>query len=539
MAETSENKNARPNDIAGFSCRIVNYKGEAIDITDQVDTFNIYEDLTSPVSSCELLIIDALGLPERFPIVGEEYVVMTYRTRGQKKFQDRDGEKHQEEYDLRVRSFRVYKLRNKVESKERQHNYVLMCVDDHLMLNEMTDLDGSFVGQNCTLAANTIFHNNFIKTDEVFRPFDKYPRLYGVNKNDVLKSVNNSSYIAPGVTPFEAITYLREEAQHENNLDNNSDYVFFQTYLGFHLTTLSELKNQTPQFKFVVQDGAAEERKQDTVPREETGEREDQNDRMTVNNFSIKKTFDTLHNLSLGTYGNRVAAIDILTKKFDEKSFSYNEDYKKLKTLDVGRLTTDDSLFKFSGSTHTRYLPTELLSTNINTGSPTGFTPTESSYATTPYFFPIDKENPDEKKDKISGTISNKAASERLAKIIANDPKLANPRRKQHVLNERISSKALLDNILINITVPGNSDVKVGDTINLYIPQTSSGMDELMYNMFFGQVDPKFLVVKLRQSYENKAQGYQTVLTVIKDSFKDEIATTVQKVNDSEGVSDD
>ena len=55
--------------------------------------------------------------------------------------------------------------------------------------------------------------------------------------------------------------------------------------------------------------------------------RDDQEDELddakTVLRFKLKKTFDSLHHLGLGTYGNRVAAIDILTKRFDEKSFSY------------------------------------------------------------------------------------------------------------------------------------------------------------------------------------------------------------------------
>jgi len=528
---TSENKNSLPNDIAGYAVKLVNYKGEGTDITEIVETFSLYEDLFSPACSLELIVVDASGLPEITPIVGEEYIVLTYRTRGFKK--------GKEEYPLRRRSFRIYKLSKKEEAAERQTNYVLSCIDDHLLLNEMVDLNSSYVGQNCTLAANTIFENSFIKTDETFRPFDKYPRLYGVNTNDVKESTNNSSYIAPGVTPFEAITYLRDEAEHRNNLDNNSDYVFFQTYLGFHLTTLSELKAQKPQFKFVVQDGAAEEsKKNEAVPKEEGDEREDTTNHQTINKFQVKKTFDTLHNLGLGTYGNRVAAIDILTKKFDEKIFSYDSDYKNLNTLATGRLTTKDSLFRYSGSTHTRYLPTELLSTNVNTGSPTGFTQTESSYATTPYFFPVNKKNPDEKKDKMSGTINNEDAQKRLSTIISKDPRLANPRKKHQLLNNRISGKAILDNIIIDLVVPGNSDIKVGDTIYLYIPQTSANLEETFYNKFFGQKDPKFLVTNVRHSYATGVTNFFTVLTVVKDSLHDEIETIMAGVNASTGKAD-
>ena len=75
---------------------------------------------------------------------------------------------------------------------------------------------------------------------------------------------------------------------------------------------------------------------------------------------------------------------------YHEKSFSYSEQYRTLNPMDQGRLISDKSLYRFSGSTHTRYLPTELLSNSIPTGVPTGFNNSIANYSQTPYFYPID-----------------------------------------------------------------------------------------------------------------------------------------------------
>ena len=92
-----------------------------------------------------------------------------------------------------------------------------------------------------------------------------------------------------------------------------------------------------------------------------------------------------------------------------------------------------------------------------------------------------------------------------------------------------------MDTIVVDILVPGNSDIKVGDTINFYLPQTSADIDDKLYNMFFGQKDPKFLVVKLNQKFINEVSSYHTLMTIVKDSFKDEVETIMKKRADSLG----
>ena len=83
------------------------------------------------------------------------------------------------------------------------------------------------------------------------------------------------------------------------------------------------------------------------------------------------------------------------------------------------------------------------------------------------------------------------------------------------------------------------TELKVGDTINFYLPQTSANLDGELYNFFFGQRDPKFLVVKLNQKYTTQVTSYHTIITIVKDSYKDEITTIMKKVADSKGQPSD
>ena len=540
MSQSSGSNEATgiPSEAIDVQVKITNFNDEISDITNLVYGFSIYEDLFSATNSCEIMVSDAEGLKEILPIVGDEHVTITYRTRGIKKA---PGEQYRE----RVRSFKIFKLEKVVEAAERQQSYLIQGIDDHQILNEMIDLNQSFVGQNCVTAIANIFKSNFItNVDSEFRPFDIEPKLFGLGTEDVIPSINTSFYISPGVTPFESIKYLKDEAEHSASPTNLSDYVFYQDYVGFHLTTLTELKSQKARFDFTVKDmGADADNKSKQVTGGtssimENSSKEaqqsnnlDQEDSLTVLNYNINKTFDTLHHLALGTYGNRIAAIDLLTKQFDEKSYSYHSEYKSLSTLHSTRLLSDPSIFKFSGSTHTRYLPTELLSNSIPDGAPKSFNNERSSYSQTPYFYPIGGSGKEE------GTIKNEDANKRLQDIISKDPKINNPRRKHYILNKLVGAKGLLDSMVIDIQIPGNSDIKVGDTVNFYVPQTSAALSSSQYNLFFGQADPKFLVVKCRHAYINEVSSFQTNLTIVKDSFKDEVSTIVNKVKDYQGQS--
>ena len=538
-----------------YKFSIVNFEEKTIDITDLVHSFNIYENLFENVTTCDLIIKDAMGLIDGMPIVGDEYITLSYRTAG---FKTVNG--NQEEFKTVFRSFRVYKIGDRVESSERQQNYILHCVDDHLLLNEMIDINQSFVGQNAITACDKMWESNFIKTNEEFRPFNKggssfpnrRPKLYGVGTDPVLESRNSTDYIAPGITPFEVIMYLKEEAQHKEN-NNVSDYVFYQDLDGFHLTTITELKRREPVATFQVQDPAVEKKNNSIT--DDDGQSYPLILR-TIVEYNVKKTFDTINNLGIGLYGNRVAALDLLTKRFDEKTFSYMASADQLEPMDVGKINPDNSLFRFSGSTHTRFIATELTTSSVNTGNPTNFSGGQQYEKANKYLYPVgesgggggairrsifgignDEARPANEK-KEEGTIKNSDADKRLQSIKSGDKRVANPRSRHELLNRRVSGKGILDNIMISFVVPGNSDLTVGQTILVYLPQNLGNNKNTTYSVMFGtkkanqpgnQNKPKFIITSLRQTYQQGQSSYSTVISAVKDSLGDTVETIRKK----------
>ena len=76
----------------------------------------------------------------------------------------------------------------------------------------------------------------------------------------------------------------------------------------------------------------------------------------------------------------------------------------------------------------------------------------------------------------------------------------------------------------MDITVPGNSLLKCGDVINLYIPQNSNSNEfRQKYLLHFGQENPKFLVTSLKHMYNSMSDQYFTIMNIAKESFDREI----------------
>ena len=320
-------------DINQFEIKLVNYEFKnGLNINPLVASFNITEDINSPHCSVELVIQDATNLKDRLPIVGEELIIFTYKSRGLPKF------------PKVIRSFRIIKVSDYQHATEKMIVYKVFGIDDHYHVNEGIDVNSSFAGQNCIKAADNVFKSYFTKASFNFRPSDKQEKLYGYEAgSDVVESQNSSSFISTGLTPIEVIKSLASEAEHKDP-DDTSHYTFYQNATGFHLTTTSEMKKQKPKFSYFLKDPNLREMIKDTKGSDDifseqrlaTGTHDNYilGEKNHILAFTQRCAFDQVQNINNGFYGNRVVAIDPLTKKYDERVETYGNRWRSLTPLE-------------------------------------------------------------------------------------------------------------------------------------------------------------------------------------------------------------
>jgi len=116
--------NILPNKIDQLQVSIINYEGESVNVTGLCEKVEIFEGIFQTFSTITLLITDAIGLIERFPILGDEMIVVTYKTPG-------------ERYKLRTRTYKLYKTGERVEAAQRQVNFTVHGIDEYALFQEM------------------------------------------------------------------------------------------------------------------------------------------------------------------------------------------------------------------------------------------------------------------------------------------------------------------------------------------------------------------------------------------------------------------
>ncbi len=94
-----------------------------------------------------------------------------------------------------------------------------------------------------------------------------------------------------------------------------------------------------------------------------------------------------------------------------------------------------------------------------------------------------------------------------------------NPDQKVDFMQYDQASRGMLDNILVNVTIPGDSEKRAGQIVNLQFPEYG-GTDDVIDkpNKF---VSGAYLVTATRHIYTGS--GYKTAMLCVKNAFEEEI----------------
>ena len=189
---------------------------------------------------------------------------------------------------------------------------------------------------------------------------------------------------------------------------------------------------------------------------------EGEDDFLVPNDYTIQSHFDIIRNIGTGMYSSKVLLHDIIKREYEEITFDYLDTWE-----DHNHITNNATILK---------KPEEL----------------NEIFDSYVKFIPVhDKQFSDKKSNEIKNTIL-----------------------------PRISQIQQLNNFRINMTVPGNTKLKVGSTIDFELPslmESGSGSTDpdKLYN-------GKYLIAAVRHFIDG--QTHECVLDLVKDSFFKELA---------------
>lgn len=176
----------------------------------QCTSIEIYESIMSPVMWADITIADSTGLLQHFPIIGEEYIKVVFKTPGKGSTPV--------QYLLRVNA-----INNKTSNESNKRiSYTLQCVSAELITNAKTLVNLKGSGTADGIVGDII--DNFIKTEKPVNIFFSDGIL---------------DYLITRHTPFEAIDMIRQRAV--SNRYQSSSYCFYENRKGFNFITIEQL----------------------------------------------------------------------------------------------------------------------------------------------------------------------------------------------------------------------------------------------------------------------------------------------------------
>lgn len=264
------------------------------DLLAQCTSFDIYESITSPVIFAELGISDTIGLLQSFPIIGEEYVVISFKTPGTKA--------PPAQYMFRVNQVKD----KKINENNKQVSYKLQLVSAELIRNSTTLMNLSY-GDTIDNLVNRVMEDGISSTKPL-----RIDKTSGIEKGTITR-----------MTPFKAIDFLRRRAVSTEFA--SSSFVFFESRDGYRFTTIEKMMHEGGK----LMDAGANDKEFffDTS-------RKDNAKNVTLRNILAYNqiTFtDTISKVQHGGLTNEVNAFDLVTGGIKKITYTNNVGQDKFK----------------------------------------------------------------------------------------------------------------------------------------------------------------------------------------------------------------
>lgn len=272
------------------------------------------------------------------------------------------------------------------------------------------------------------------------------------------KGIHN--IIATGLTVSAFIKQLIREA--ESIEHPSSIFVFYETIEGYHFHTIDGLYAQEPSHSFIYDELA--------LSLATPGASASLNRNIAY--LTIDNSFNLLNGQIGGQYKMQVSSFDPLTKTLQSNEYSYDKDFKEKKNNNK----------TLGGASLSKYFSNPTISK---------FIVTDSHRSTVDYI------------------TTNEADSQSIY------------RRRQDFMAKEQSTKLQYAAMRIHISVPGNPDVIVGQTINVIIPKTDDTEDGKKVNDRL--ISGKYIVTAVAHKIDSNTGNYATVMECMRKGYQERI----------------
>jgi hypothetical protein len=359
-------------------------------------------------------------------------------------------------------AFRVIGIQEYKRENIRETTYMLNCVSPPMIKDMNTRIRKAYVDRPISEMVQTIVKDYLGAECEANDPTE-----------------GTRTYVVPNISPSDACLWLTRNAKSQNYMSNA--YFFFQSLDGFRFVTSDQIIDPVVRTKG-SQNGRSIDKyygmdfefSRGGTPRSSATGGSGGASQLSSKPYEyLKLKSFVFHNMGnyyagmrMGYVENKINFIDPATSFYEEKVYKYNENdnvFKKTSENRAAAFLTDSNDYIKSGDSFTLIEPTNH--TQQNTYQP------DQSF---------------------------------------------------EILQNKIGSKFIFENVNATITIPGDSEKRCGQVVDLQFPEYG-GTDkvEQEINKF---ISGEYLVLSVRHIYNSN--GYDTVMNVSKNAYEQPIEQT-------------
>ena len=292
-------------------------------------------------------------------------------------------------------------------------------------------------------------------------------------KINVDPTQNMRKYIAPNLRPFQIIQYLKEEAVNEKG---EPHYLFYENPDGFHFRSLDSLLGE---LRELSNEAVQEYKLQPPVGTKEMGET-----MQSIQSLHIQNATNTYTNGRAGMFNSTLLQHDILNKSVSRYYFDYETAFNSQNATNqdqsgFGKLVSD---IKVDGKRKIWQFPDSRI-----------------------FLHP-----------SASSDLHHEGSS--------SDPDYSYTHNNAELwMQESISRELEREYFTVKIGVFGDTDVKVGDIINLTIPSQRPLAPEDGHEAMDSVLSGRYLITSLHHKIDVQEGVHVMILTAMKDSVIREV----------------
>lgn len=299
-------------DVLVDKVNVVSANGLYQDITNQVLSIQIFEDLFSPFITGNIVIKDSLDLVNLFPFVGEETLELKISTPTLK-----TGN-----IDAK---FYIYKItdRDMLGDKSVVYQIHFTSLDAIVDLNKA--VSKTFSGKVSDIA-KTVFT-------------DKVHGLQTLKPLNIEETSNNTKYISNFWSPIKNLFYL---VSNSVNKSGSPSYLLFENRDGYNFLSLDTLYTQ-PILQEFVYDNYVRDELNDAGNIKNINE-----DYRRIETITIPEAFDYISRIRNGMYGSKQYNHDIVSKKISSTNYDLLQSFDKRNHLNEFPVASKKAVYRYN-----------------------------------------------------------------------------------------------------------------------------------------------------------------------------------------------